>query len=414
MPAPVRTQNPAPEPTPTTLGSRATTAAHSITRLFGHRVAGTPGTLLGRVRHPETRRRSQRTHEWHYWWQAHLIDNLTDAGLRHHTHGNTDQARTHLRQARAVLRGIQLRNLGTYINNYYDDMAWLTLACERLNRLALAVEGSGDAFAQDAAGRLYRELTTACTPEVGGGAFWSKDRDFKNTPATAPIALAFARAHRYDEAAALLNWLHANLFDAKRGLYLDGVKVAGRGARAEISSVEGGLYTYNQGPVLGAYLAVLDAGQSELLTVDPAEHIAEVLAGIDREFGRDFEVSEAETLRVLATQGGGDGGLFTGILVRYLAEVATHAALPQGVREQARDVVLATAELFWDGRREFDPDLPMNELGIDPTEIRGEAVALFSPDVTRHISEVLKPAQPVDLSTQLQAWMVLEAAARVF
>ena len=69
---------------------------------------------------------------------------------------------------------------------------------------------------------------------------------------------------------------------------------------------------------------------------------------------------------------------------------------------------------MWDGRREFDPDLPMNELGIDPTEIRGEAVALFSPDVTRHISEVLKPAQPVDLSTQLQAWMVLEAAARVF
>ena len=64
------------------------------------------------------------------------------------------------------------------------------------------------------------------------------------------------------------------------------------------------------------------------------------------------------------------------------------------MREQARDFVIATAELLWDGRREFDPDLPMNELGIDPTEIRGEAVALFSPDVTRHISEVLKPAQP--------------------
>lgn len=414
MPAPVRTQKPAPEPTPTTLGNRATTAAHSITRLFGHRVAGTPGTLLGRVLHPETRKRRHRTHEWHYWWQAHFLDAIVDAGLRQKTAGHDDAAAASLRQGRALLRGIQVRNMGTFINNYYDDMAWLTLACERLNRLAVAVEGNGDSAAQDAATRLYRELAAACTPEVGGGAFWSKDHDFKNTPATAPIALALARAHRYDEAAALLNWLHANLFDAERGLYLDGVKVAGRGNRAEISSVERGLYTYNQGPVLAAYLAVLDAGKSEMLTVDPAEHIAEVLAGIDREFGRDFEVSEAETLRVLATQGGGDGGLFTGILVRYLAEVATHPALPQGVREQARDFVLATAELLWDGRREFDPDLPMNELGIDPTEIRGEAVALFSPDVTRHISEVLKPAQPVDLSTQLQAWMVLEAAARVF
>ncbi|WP_237201657.1 glycoside hydrolase family 76 protein [Rothia nasimurium] len=398
-----------------TLGQRAGTAAHSVTRLFGHRVAGVPGTLLGRTLHPDTRRRSQRRGEWHYWWQAHLLDNLVDAGFRQlTTPDGQGQAQASLRQARAVLRGIQLRNLGTYINNYYDDMAWLTLACERLNRLALAVEGSGDAFAQDAAGRLYQELTAACTPEVGGGAFWSKDRDFKNTPATAPIALAFARAHRYDEAVALLNWLHAHLFDAERGLYLDGVKVAGRGSRAEITSVEGGLYTYNQGPVLGAYLALLDAGAVKGLTVDPAEHIAEVLAGIDREFGRDFEAEDGTPLRLLRTQGGGDGGLFTGILVRYLAEVATHPALSQGVREQARQLVLATAEVFWAGRREFDPDLPMNELGINPNEIRGEAVALFSPDVTRHISEVLKPAQPVDLSTQLQAWMVLEAAARVF
>ncbi|MDO4917803.1 MAG: glycoside hydrolase family 76 protein [Rothia sp. (in: high G+C Gram-positive bacteria)] len=393
------------------LGQRAGRAAYSVLQLFGHRVAGLPGTLLGRTQHPDTRPSGQRLGEWHYWWQAHLLDNLVDAGFRQLTAPDgQEQAQIPLQQARAVLRGIQLRNLGSYINSFYDDMAWLTLACERLNRLALAVEGKGDSAAQDAATRLYRELSAACTSEVGGGSFWSKDHDFKNTPATAPIALALARAHRLEQAAQLLNWL----FDTERGLYLDGVKVSGRGAQAEISSVERGLYTYNQGPVLGAYLAMLDAGATELLAVNPVEHIAEVLAGIDREFGRNFKVSEAETLRVLTTQGNGDGGLFTGILVRYLAEVALHPALPQEVREQARELVLATAELFWDGRREFDPDLPMNEVGIDPTEIRGEAVALFSPDVTRHISELLKPAQPVDLSTQLQAWMVLEAAARVF
>lgn len=397
-----------------TLASRADTAGYSVLRFFGTKAAMIPGTLIGRIAHPDTRPRRQRATEWHYWWQAHLMDALVDAGFRQQAAGQIDEAAVSLKRARAVLRGIQVRNYGSYPNDFYDDMAWLTLACERLNRLALAVEGDGDSAAQDAGQRLYQQLTSACTPEVGGGAFWSKDRDFKNTPATAPIALAFARAGRYNEAADLLNWLQAHLLDPESGLYLDGVKVAGSGEQARISSVERGLYTYNQGPVLGAYLALLDAGATDWLTLDPITHIAELVDAIDRAFGLDFEVSSAESLRLLRTQGIGDGGLFTGILVRYLAEVALHTALPEATRTKARELVLATAEVLWDGRREFDPDLPMNEPGIDPTEIRGQAVALFSPQVDRHISDVLKPGQPVDLSTQVQAWTVLEAASRVF
>lgn len=396
------------------LASRADTVGHSVLRLFGTKAAAIPGTLIGKIAHPDTRPRRQRATEWHYWWQAHLMDALIDTGFRQHTAGNSEEAGAALKQARAVLRGIQVRNYGSYPNDFYDDMAWLTLACERLNRLSLAVEGSGDSIAQDAGQRLYKQLASACTPEVGGGAFWSKAHDFKNTPATAPIALAFARAHRYDEAAGLLNWLQANLLDEESGLYLDGVKVSGSGEQARITSVERGLYTYNQGPVLGAYLTLLDAGAADLLTLDPVEHVTGLVDAIERAFGLNFEVSSAETLRLLGTQGGGDGGLFTGILVRYLADVALHPALPETTRAKARELVLATAEVLWDGRREFDPDLPMSEPGIDPTEIRGQAVALFSPHVDRHISDVLKPGQPVDLSTQVQAWTILEAAVRVF
>lgn len=395
------------------LTARAALAQHSVLHLFGSRALGVPGTLTCRVQHPETRTRRKRATEWHYWWQAHLIDALVDAGLRAHTGGNRDAASQHLRQGRAVLRGIQVRNYGSYPNDFYDDMAWLVLALERLNRLALTLEGSGDAFAQDAATRLYRELTSACTPELGGGAFWSKDRDFKNTPATAPIALAFARAHRFEEASQLLNWLHTNLFDEQSGLYLDGIRITGGSSRAPETRVERALYTYNQGPVLGAYLALLDAGAIDSLAVDPVNHIERVVEATLAHFGRDFTPADGGTLRVLATQGGGDGGLFTGILVRYLAEVATHPRIPAATREKARRAVLATAELSWAGRREYDPDLPMNELGIDPNEIRGQAVALFSPNVEKHISEVIKPGQTVELSTQLQAWMFLEAAARV-
>ncbi|MDO4898588.1 MAG: glycoside hydrolase family 76 protein [Rothia sp. (in: high G+C Gram-positive bacteria)] len=419
-------------PTDHIFSARAALAHHSVVKLFGTRVLGVPGTLLGRVQHPDTRARKQRVAEWHYWWQAHFIDALVDAGFRAlATAGGADgarsglhQARACLRQARAVLRAIQARNYGSYPNSFYDDMAWLVLALERLNRLAVEVEGSGDSFVQDTATRLYRELTSACTDDLGGGAFWSKQRDFKNTPATAPIALAFARAHRYEQATELLNWLQANLFDAERGLYLDGIRITSTSPTLE-TKLEPALYTYNQGPVLGAYLALLDAGETAGLTVDPVDHICQVVDGTLKHFGRTFAPdteagagqdgipSPAENLQVLATQGGGDGGLFTGILVRYLAEVAAHPAAPEETRQKARTAVLDTAALFWAGRREYDPDLPMNELGIDPNEIRGQAVALFSPNVEQHIAELVKPGQPVELSTQLQAWMALEAAARL-
>ena len=229
-------------------------------------------------------------------------------------------------------------------------------------------------------------------------------------PATAPAALAFARAGRFELAAGLLNWLAEQLLDDETGLYLDGIKLGPDGQQR----LERALYTYNQGPVLGAYLALLEAGREDLLTLDAVEHVSQLVVATDRHFGRDFALPGGESLRVLATQGTGDGGLFTGILVRYLAQVAQHPSLPEATCQLARELVTNTAELFWEGRREFDPDLPLNEPGIDPSEIRGQAVVLFSPDVERHISDLLKPGQPVELSSQVQAWMSLEAAARIF
>lgn len=390
------------------VAQRAEAAQQTVLRLMTSRALGVPGTLLGKVQHPETRSRWEQTKNWHYWWQAHLLDALVDAGFRQQAAGNQAAAQQRLDQGRALLRGIQLRNLGGFVNSFYDDMAWLTLACERLNRLSLALTGSGEELAQEAASSLYRQLEAGLAP--GGGIFWSKDRDFVNVPATAPAALAFARAGRFEMAAGLLNWLAGQLLDDETGLYLDGIKLGPDGQQR----LERALYTYNQGPVLGAYLALLDAGQTDLLSLDAVEHVSQLVAATDRHFGRDFALPGGESLRVLATQGAGDGGLFTGILVRYLTQVAQHPSLPEATRQLARELVTNTAELFWEGRREFDPDLPLNEPGIDPSEIRGQAVVLFSPDVERHISDVLKPGQPVELSSQVQAWMSLEAAARIF
>ena len=99
--------------------------------------------------------------------------------------------------------------------------------------------------------------------------------------------------------------------------------------------------------------------------------------------------------------------------VRYLGMAASSPLLSDEARALASSLIYSTARALWEGRREFDPNLPMNELGIDPNEIRGRALVQFSPRFTQATSEALKPGVPVEFSTQLQAWIILETAARL-
>lgn len=383
----------------------AATAAHSVLRTFTAKAARIPGTLLGAVHVPDFRSRKEKFAHWHYWWQAHFIDCILDAGFRAHRDGNPEEAIDLLKQAKAVLRGVQLRNFGTYINDYYDDMAWMTLAVERINELSLLLTGKGSTTAQDAGTALYKQLTKAVDSAHGGGAYWSKARDFKNTPANAPIALAFVRAHREAEAVELLNWMHATLWDGADSVYLDGLSLRGKDP-----VIENGKYSYNAGPVLGALIELSDEAASTL-NFDRVGHIHEIINGVFSHFTSEFTDGDGVTRLVLTSGGGGDGGLFPGILARYLALAAHSPLVTSDDAARIKSLLGETAEVIWEGRREFDPDLPMSTPGIDPTSILGKAVALFSPDITRHVSDVLRPGAPAELSNQLTAWMTLEAAA---
>jgi predicted alpha-1,6-mannanase (GH76 family) len=98
---------------------------------------------------------------------------------------------------------------------------------------------------------------------------------------------------------------------------------------------------------------------------------------------------------VLVGHGGGDGGLFSGILARYLARAA--AVLPglgrAAAGRQAGDLVRVSAEAAW----------------------RNRAVAaggpLFGPDWSKPAGRAVRGVPERDLSVQLGAWMLLEAAA---
>lgn len=388
------------------VSDRAETAGRSILRMFGKKAFGVPGTLLGAVQIPETRSRFTRLGEWHFWWQAHLLDCAIDASLRAHREMDSATATTWFETAHAILRGIHTRNLGSWTNSYFDDMAWLALASGRLNALAEILNGRGLIQAQDAGRDLFVALSKGATTDLGGGMFWSTQKDFKNTPATAPAALAFARGAQVDRASALLNWLDAKLWDAERKVYLDGIKI-----RQDSEELEAALYSYNQGPVLSALLEVAEAGGE--LNFEVNQRISDILDGIEQHFTATFEVSGVERIKVLSTHGDGDGGLFSGILARYLAQVALSEHVAEEVRSRASALVVQSADILWEGRREFDPELPLNEYGIDVREVRGEPTVLFSTDIVRHASETLGVGTPVQLSSQLQGWMLLESAARV-
>ncbi|THJ65783.1 glycosyl hydrolase [Arthrobacter echini] len=319
----------------------AADAARSVRELFSRRVLCLPMTRIGAVAFPSS---GFPCGQWHYWWQAHFLDCLIDEHLR-------DPSGNALSEARKLARGIWLRNGARWRNAYYDDMAWLALALQRLD------EVEGRSTPRRPVRILGDALRSAHTQDLGGGVFWNTSRDFKNTPSTAPAALFFARAGESERAQELLDWLREHLFDTGSGLYLDGVRTDG--------SVETTLHTYNQGTVLGALIAV--GGRTDLRQAgDLVRSIARGMADDDG---------------VLPLDARGDGGLFTGILCRYLAQ-AVVAGIDQSASSTARNLLEATAAHIWNGRTQLDRE------GL-----------LFPPP----------QGGAVSLSSQLQAWMTLEA-----
>lgn len=372
--------------------TRADHAERSVTRHFGRRLLYLPRTHLAASIRPSSRSPFQ---PWNYWWQAHYVDCLVDAGLRELASGSRvdggDRPSAGALASRLVTT-IRLRNFLRYVNSYYDDMAWLALAVLRLDALAERAHKPGRRRNARLQTSLSPQFESASTEHMGGGTFWSTQRDFKNAPATAPVALHFARTGRRERAQGLLDWLNATLFEPNRGLYLDGAWIKeGKLVIAEE------VYSYNQGPVLGLLLELggpANLARAAALLGSVAEHLT--VPGPDRP-GK----------LVLRGAGTGDGGLFTGILVRYLALAAGDVRLPTPARATARQLVLDTAEALWAGRT------VRTHAANGYSGKNDDGWLIFSTEPQRPATETYPPGTAVELSSQLQAWMVLEAAARV-
>ncbi|WP_441962883.1 glycoside hydrolase family 76 protein [Mycolicibacterium houstonense] len=358
--------------------NRAASAEAAITQRHLTKLWGLPGTQLGVVAWPATKKYRQ-FGTWHYWWQAHLLDCLVDAQVR-------DPQPERKTRIERQIRAHWLRNNLSWTNNYYDDMAWLALAIERAGRLA-GVEK------HRALEKLCKQFIEAWVPEDGGGIPWRKQDQFFNAPANGPAGIFLARYDdRLRRAQQMADWIDDTLIDPETHLVFDGIK-AGSMVRAQ--------YTYCQGVVLGLEVELAVRTQDSRHT----ERVRRLVAAVDKEMAPDGVIKGA---------GGGDGGLFNSILARYLALVAKtlpgDSAQDQAARETARTIVLKSAESAWNYRQTVD-GLPLFGPFWDRTaEVPGadggkSGEAQFI-DGAVNASEI--PER--DLSVQVSGWMLLEAA----
>ncbi|MEZ3156155.1 glycoside hydrolase family 76 protein [Microbacterium sp. BWR-S6Y] len=327
--------------------TRAMAAESAVVRRYVHRYgplawvhAATPGAPGART--------------WHYWWHAHLLHVLRDAEEH-----RPDPRRARL--LRALHRGITVRTLGRWTTPFHDDVAWMTLALQRYDVHDRRID------------RLTRRLHDAIDPAVGALP-WAIDSSLYNAPANGPAAIALAWSAHRGAAVDLDAWVAVTLDDPATGLVRDGV---------EHGVVRSELWTYNQGVAIGSALALAE-GAPDADARDAHEARA---AAIVRAVARWCAADDG----LFPAAGGGDGGLFAGILARYLAEAAVwfraHAADDDHleVAATAAGLVRRNADALSEGRAD----------GLFPADPRRPARAT---------------GDDLDLSVQLGAWITLEAA----
>lgn len=381
---------------------RADLAEAAINDRHASRVWGNFNTNLGVVSWPPVMKEKLFIN-WHYWWQAHYLDCQVDAATRSST-------KNRRRRLRKTVRGIRVRNGKFTRNRYYDDKAWLALALRRMAGLEKIQPPKGTKELEfDIISGI--DSTTGVLP-------WRKGETFFNVPSNGPGAIMMARTGRLDQATGIVDWIFDNLVDDD-GLIMDGVRMRMHGPE-----IVRNIHPYNQGVALGACLEIALAlreragfGHNETIDgVADADKVDESMRFITR----IRELVQAIAMH-MATPGGvidwdcgdGDGGLFKGILMRYLADVAVR--LPEdspanrAAKKLAARLVLSSATSVWNHRLEVD-GLPVFATDWTADARLPHNYGLGNSSFAEAVG-VIRIAER-DLSVQLSGWMLLEAAAR--
>jgi predicted alpha-1,6-mannanase (GH76 family) len=239
--------------------------------------------------------------QFNYWWQAHGLMVMAAAVKR----GGTVWAAADLG---AFRDGLLARNGRHWTNDYYDDEGWM--ACAMLD----AGTATNDAAYHEVARLLWDDIRISWNDSCGGGIPWRKtQRDYKNAPANGPAmvigASLFQAEHKADDLAMAVridDWLVKTLRDPKDGAIWDGINRTGKG---DID--KNWRFTYVQGIFVGGSLALHRATRE-----------ARYLADAERTGAAALDSYFPGPGGLCTDKGNGDGGLFKGILVQYLGQLA--------------------------------------------------------------------------------------------
>lgn len=218
------------------------------------------------------------------------------------------------------------------INDYYDDMEWMALAWLR------AYDATKDERYKQASLELWGEIKGGWNDAMGGGIAWRKEQtDYKNTPANAPAAILAARLYGHfhneedlDWAKKIYDWQKKTLVDPDTGLVWDGINRTGDG-----NIDKEWKFTYGQGVYIGAGVELYRATEDQAFLEDARQTAANL-----------NEMFLSPATGMLPSEGDGDGGLFKGILVRYVGELI--AADPDGPeRQELIDMLKTNADSLW-------------------------------------------------------------------
>ncbi len=350
-------ESPDPEPKPEEEKIEWNLFAEKFQETLSSVYGGSSGTYITRPDKPD----------FNYWFNAHVLDVLVDGYLR-------TNDKDYLIKMKNLLRGIKVMNR-SYWQVYVDDMAWLGISSMN------AWKATGDNEYKDVAIYILSEIRKAHTPVLGGGLQWRFDQpNGKNACSTAPGGILALRLYAADKKEAdlifakeLFEWELKNLLNPTNYLIWDNLSLDANGNKI----LTEWMFTYNVGTFIGmARDLYVNTGEQKYLDIAVRSARASVTSS-DMVKGKMFLES-----------GDHDGGLFKGILVRYLTELVYTEGITLAFKNTVIDFLNYNATLLY-------------EEGTTPF-----------PGVLASAVWNKRPERPQDLSTQLSAMMLAETIAK--
>lgn len=234
---------------------------------------------------------------YNYWWMAHTVDAFTDAYNR--TGKRVWQTRA-LQIKKGMYTAYDAGRQDLW-NSYYDDMEWMAIACINAYR-----SYGVDEWLKEAK-QLFEWIWGGWSETGGGGIAWNCDggRDSKNSCSNAPAIIIAARLyeitgeeHYLEKAKMIYEFMltHSRFDD---GFIKD----------APGNDNRGWTFSYNQGTWVGGLL--------ELYRITGEETYREIATDL---MDKCLDGRWYSPHGIMREQGGGDGGLFKGIFIRYITE----------------------------------------------------------------------------------------------